>query len=132
VVTLGNLTSKIIRSRAEPEQPVSDLMFTQFTTVALNASLGSVMSIFKRDAFCLVVASQRAYTKERTVCEKKVVAGVVSQVCPRDRALLLISARFTYGGGHFQWGRRATLPAALTQLMPRPDLTRVRSTCCAT
>jgi len=81
VVTLGNLTSKILSRVVAAAEPVSAAMFRQFRQVPLATSLGSLFRIFQRDAFCLVVASQRMLTSAtRAVEEKKVVVGVCTQV----------------------------------------------------
>ena len=80
VVTLGNLTSKILAKAVAPKDPVSACMFRQFRQVPLNTPLASLFHIFQRDAFCLVVANQKQLTSKHQVVEKKVVVGVCSQV----------------------------------------------------
>ena len=64
VVTLGNLSSKILSNAASPRDPVKALMFTQFTQVPLATPLSAFPRIFEKDAFCLGTwrASNRTMT----------------------------------------------------------------------
>ena len=58
VVALGDVLAKILAGRVQPSAPVEAVMFTQFKQVPLNTPLSVLSHIFRRDSFCLVVASQ--------------------------------------------------------------------------
>ena len=83
VVTLGNLSSKILSRHALSSDPVAKVMFTTFTQVPLGTQLGAFGRIFERNAYCLVVTPMRhLVTTAAKACaqERKVVVGVCTQV----------------------------------------------------
>ena len=83
VVTVGNLSSKILSRAISSRAPVAQLMFTQFTQVPMHTPLAAFSRIFERDAFCLVVLPTRhlAHTGSPSVsASKNVVVGVCTQV----------------------------------------------------
>jgi len=55
VVTLGNLSSKILRGVVAAGEPCSKIMFTQFSQVPPSMPLSAFSRLFERDTFCLVV-----------------------------------------------------------------------------
>jgi cystathionine beta-synthase len=84
VVTLGNLSSKILTLRAKEAStlPVSELMFKDPVQVPLNTPLSKLAHVFQKKSFCLIVASQRMLTASGKggIEHRKAVVGVCSQI----------------------------------------------------
>lgn len=61
VVTIGNLLSRIALGRAHRSDPVSAVMFSNFTRVTNDSSLADLAQIFDKDYFALVTAHRAAH-----------------------------------------------------------------------
>jgi len=80
VVTLGQLTSKILSKQITADTPVKSLVFSQCRQVPVNTRLSDLFRIFEKDAFCLVVTSQRSFEAAGRSTEKKIVVAVCSRI----------------------------------------------------
>ncbi|KAG8539453.1 hypothetical protein GDO81_020898 [Engystomops pustulosus] len=58
MVTLGNMLSSVLAGKAKPSDPVSKVIYKQFTQVHLMDNLGKLSRILETDHFALVVHEQ--------------------------------------------------------------------------
>ena len=80
VVTEGNLSAKLISGRIKGTDKVVKGLYPQYSRVSLNSTCGELARIFDRDAFALIVTSQKVFGTDGTMTEKKLVYGVVSRI----------------------------------------------------
>jgi len=80
VVTIGNMTSKLLKGTCMPQDSVTKVIFKQFQQVSLQTPLWHLSSIFEKHHFALVVNSQKCFTDGQSHSEKKVITGVVSSI----------------------------------------------------
>lgn len=80
VVSTGNLQSKIISKRVQPDDPVSQAVYKQFKQVESSTSLAKLSLLFNTDHFALVVANQRVFNETSTPVEKQLVVGVATSI----------------------------------------------------
>jgi len=81
VVTEGNLLARITSGKVSREDSVSKVLYRQFKTVSLDTTLSKLSTIFDRDHFAIVTASQQSYAEDASQTKEKVIiVGVVSRV----------------------------------------------------
>jgi len=65
----------------QPSEPVKRALFTQFLQVPLHTPLSELSRIFEKDAFCLVVTSQRSFSATSAqIKEKTIVVALCSRI----------------------------------------------------
>lgn len=79
MVTEGQLTSQLLSKRANKSDPVSKVMFRQFSTVTLQTPLSKLSKIFEKNHFALVVQTQRSFSGSAFE-EKTLVCSVVTRI----------------------------------------------------
>jgi len=79
VVTAGNLMAKIISNRVKRTDPVTSVIFSQFKKVSLYTDLATLSSIFNKDHFALVVATQTWISSDSQV-QRSLVVGVATPI----------------------------------------------------
>jgi cystathionine beta-synthase len=79
MLTEGNLASQLLSKRALPTDPVSKVVFRQFSEVTLSTPLSKLSKIFEKNHFALVVQTQRSFSGS-TFEEKKLVCSVVTRI----------------------------------------------------
>ncbi|XP_049951948.1 cystathionine beta-synthase isoform X1 [Schistocerca serialis cubense] len=80
MVTMGNLMSRLVNSRALPTDPVEKVLYRQFRKITLDTSLGKLSRLLERDHFVLVTHSQRLYTNSNVVETREVIIGIVTPI----------------------------------------------------
>jgi cystathionine beta-synthase len=81
VVTEGNLLARIANGKINRDDPVSKVLYRQFKTVSLDTPLGKLSTIFDRDHFAIVTASQQSYSEDTTTPKVRfIIVGVVTRV----------------------------------------------------
>nr|XP_033798108.1 cystathionine beta-synthase isoform X2 [Geotrypetes seraphini] len=80
MVTLGNMLSSVLAGKVKPSDPVSKVIYKQFTQVHLNDNLGKLSRILETDHFALVVHEQIQYYSNGTSSTKQMVFGVVTAI----------------------------------------------------
>jgi len=81
VVTEGNLLARIATGKLHRDDPVSKVLYRQFKTVSLETTLGKLSTIFDRDHFAIVTASQQSYSEDTNVPKVRcIIVGVVTRV----------------------------------------------------
>jgi len=81
VVSEGTLANKLGSGRIKPTDPVSKALFSQFRRVTTSTSLADLARHFDRDAYVVVVQTQRCFTPgAKELSEKSVVVGVVTRI----------------------------------------------------
>lgn len=83
VISEGALTSKISSGRVSGTDPVRAAIYAQFRRVATSTKLSDIARYFDRDAFAVVVQTQRVFSPgggAKGGAERSVVVGVVSRI----------------------------------------------------
>merc|ERR1719464_2184509 len=80
VVTVGNLSSKLLKGRVSPNDKVTKATFKKFKAVSLSTKLGKLSHIFNLHHFVLVVTSSEQYNDKDTVTKKQMVVGIISRI----------------------------------------------------
>lgn len=80
VVTIGNMSAKLLKGSCKPQDSVTKVIFKQFKQVSLTTALSELSSVFEKHHFALVVNSQKCFTDGNSHTEKTVIAGVVSSI----------------------------------------------------
>jgi cystathionine beta-synthase len=80
VVSDGHLSSKLASGRIKASDPVGKALFSQFRKVSVSTPLSDLARAFERDAFAVVVQSQRVFSGDKSPLEKVVVVGVVTRI----------------------------------------------------
>merc|ERR1719203_798599 len=80
VVTVGNLSSKLLKGRVSPNDKVTEATFKKFKTVSLTTKLGKLSHIFNLHHFVLVVHMSEQYSDANTVQKKQMVVGIISRI----------------------------------------------------
>ncbi|XP_039444314.1 cystathionine beta-synthase [Culex pipiens pallens] len=91
MVSLPNLTSKLLNRLAKPSDPVSRAIFKQFVRVDQNDNVGHVSRILEKDAFVLVVKNEKTSDSQL----KETVVGVLTQ---RDLLFYISNAQNVING----------------------------------
>ncbi|XP_069491766.1 cystathionine beta-synthase-like protein isoform X2 [Ambystoma mexicanum] len=80
MVTLGNMLSSVLAGKVKHSDPVSNVIYKQFTQVRLNDNLGKLSRILETDHFALVVHEQIQYHSDGSSSKKHMVFGVVTAI----------------------------------------------------
>lgn len=80
MVTLGNLTSKILSGRVKSTDPISKVLYRQLNKVSHTTTLGALSKLFDKDHFALVVSKQKNYSSPNQMSEKTLVYGVATRI----------------------------------------------------
>uniref|UniRef100_A0A8D8HI56 Cystathionine beta-synthase n=2 Tax=Culex pipiens TaxID=7175 RepID=A0A8D8HI56_CULPI len=91
MVSLPNLTSKLLNRLAKPSDPVSRAIFKQFVRVDQNDNVGHVSRILEKDAFVLVVKNEKTSDSQL----KETAVGVLTQ---RDLLFYISNAQNVING----------------------------------
>ena len=76
VVTLGNLSARMLSGRAQGSDPVSTVLFKGFRKVTVGATLGQLAKVFDSEPFAVVLQTQKVFMGGPTPTEKSVVVCV--------------------------------------------------------
>merc|ERR1712154_620100 len=80
VVSVGNLSSKLLKGRVSPNDKVTKATFKKFKAVSLSTKLGKLSHIFNLHHFVLVVTSSEQYNDNNTITKKQMVVGIISRI----------------------------------------------------
>nr|CAD7422047.1 unnamed protein product [Timema poppensis] len=80
MVTMGNLMSRLINTKALPTDCVEKVLYRQFRKIKLDTNLGRLSRILDKDHFVLVVHSQRLYSNKDVVNSREVIIGIVTPI----------------------------------------------------
>jgi len=82
VITEGNLMSQILHKRVATGDScaLSNVLYKKFKEVNAKTTLSELSRIFDKEPFALVVASQKCFSGEGIVAEKKMVTGVATRI----------------------------------------------------
>ena len=80
VLTESSLTGRLTKGRVRGSDPITKAMFAQFAKVQTGTPLPELARILDRDAYALVVASQKVVRGGGSVSEKSVVVGVLTRI----------------------------------------------------
>lgn len=80
MVTLGNMLSSVLAGKVKQSDPVTKVIYKQFTQVHLDDNLGKLSRILETDHFALVVHEQIQYHNDGTSSKKQMVFGVVTAI----------------------------------------------------
>ncbi|XP_040190135.1 cystathionine beta-synthase isoform X2 [Rana temporaria] len=80
MVTLGNMLSSVLAGKVKPSDPVTKVIYKQFTQVHLDDNLGKLSRILETDHFALVVHEQIQYHNDGSSSKKQMVFGVVTAI----------------------------------------------------
>jgi len=80
MVTLGNLTSKILSGRVSPTDPISRVLYRQFLKVPSTTPLGQLSKMFDNNHFVLVTNTQKTYGGDNGCTEKSQLVGVATRI----------------------------------------------------
>jgi len=79
VVTAGNLMANIVSNRVKRTDSVSSCLYRHFKKVSLYTDLATVSSIFSKDHFALVTATQTWFSNDSQV-KRSLVVGVATPI----------------------------------------------------
>ncbi|KAM4048317.1 cystathionine beta-synthase isoform 2-T2 [Anomaloglossus baeobatrachus] len=80
MVTLGNMLSSVLAGKVKSSDPVTKVIYKQFTQVHLMDNLGKLSRILETDHFALVVHEQIQYHNDGSSSKKQMVFGVVTAI----------------------------------------------------
>ncbi|XP_063812983.1 cystathionine beta-synthase isoform X2 [Pseudophryne corroboree] len=80
MVTLGNMLSSVLAGKVKPSDPVTKVIYKQFTQVHLMDNLGKLSRILETDHFALVVHEQIQYHNDGSSSKKQMVFGIVTAI----------------------------------------------------
>ncbi|KAM4796954.1 LOW QUALITY PROTEIN: cystathionine beta-synthase [Rhinophrynus dorsalis] len=81
MVTLGNMLSSVLAGKVKPSDPVTKVIYKQFTQVHLMDNLGKLSRILETDHFALVVHEQiQSDHNDGSSSKKQMVFGVVTSI----------------------------------------------------
>lgn len=85
VVTEGNMTSRILSGRADPDTSVLDakVIYKNYSKFSMNDSLGDVALSLDHEPFALIITEQRCFTgksNEMSMMRRSVVSGIVTRI----------------------------------------------------
>ncbi|XP_075053669.1 cystathionine beta-synthase isoform X2 [Mixophyes fleayi] len=80
MVTLGNMLSSVLAGKVKPSDPVTKVIYKQFTQVHLMDNLGKLSRILENDHFALVVHEQIQYHNDGSSSKKQMVFGIVTAI----------------------------------------------------
>lgn len=80
VVTMGNLTSKLLTAKIGPDSLVNECLFTGHKIVGISSTLGELATIFDTHHFALICTSQKMIGPGNTFTNTTTVTAVVTRV----------------------------------------------------
>ncbi|KAE8620893.1 hypothetical protein XENTR_v10004609 [Xenopus tropicalis] len=80
MVTLGNMLSSVLAGKVKPSDPVTKVIYKQFSQVNLKDNLGKLSRILETDHFALVLHEQIQYHSDGSSSKKQMVFGVVTAI----------------------------------------------------
>jgi cystathionine beta-synthase len=91
VVTEGNMTSRILSGRCDPETTLADgaVIYKTFHKFSMHDTLSDIAQALDHDPFVLIVTEQRCFSKKKRTNEgdtvaqvetRSVVSGIVSRI----------------------------------------------------
>jgi len=80
MITLGNVMAKIMAGKVMSDSYVSDILYTTFSKITLETSLGRLSRILDRGHFALVVHDLRQFVEKDKIEKKQIVIGVVTRM----------------------------------------------------
>uniref|UniRef100_A0A8B9QMF9 Cystathionine beta-synthase n=1 Tax=Anas platyrhynchos TaxID=8839 RepID=A0A8B9QMF9_ANAPL len=93
MVTLSNTLTSVRAGNAQFSDPVTKVIYDQFSKIGLEDSLGKLSSILENDHFAIVVHTQMQFNGNGSSFMKQMVFGVVTAMdlltfpgCPEPRA----------------------------------------------
>jgi len=80
VVSVGNLSSKLLKGRVSPNDKVTKATFKKFKAVSLSTKLTKIRQIFNLHHFVLVVTESQQYNDNNTISKKQMVVGIITRI----------------------------------------------------
>lgn len=80
VVTMGNITSKILKGAVKATDKVSDVLYKQFEMLDITAPLGQLSRVLNRDHFAIITRTEQRTTNGGVTQEKKHIHGIVTSI----------------------------------------------------
>eukprot|EP01083_Nonionella_stella_P057342 150565_1 len=80
VVSVGNLSSKLLKGRVSPKDKVTKATFKKFKAVSLSTKLTTLSQIFNVHHFVLVVTQQQQYNDDGELANKQMVVGIITRI----------------------------------------------------
>jgi len=85
VVTEGNMTSRILSGRADPDSSVLDakVIYKNYSKFSMNDNLGDIALSLDHEPFALIITEQRCFTgksNEMSMVRRSVVSGIVTRI----------------------------------------------------
>merc|ERR1712217_312694 len=80
VISVGNLSSKLLKGRVSPGDKVSEATFKKFKKVSLTTKLTKLSQIFNIHHFVLVVTESEHFNENRNNIKKQMVVGIITRI----------------------------------------------------
>jgi len=80
VVSVGNLSSKLLKGRVSPSDKVTEATFKKFKKVSLATKLTKLSQIFNVHHFVLVVTESEHHDDEDSSSRKQMVVGIITRI----------------------------------------------------
>lgn len=80
VVTVGDVSSKLLKGRILETDYVTKVMFSNFRTVTLDTKLCDLSKIFNHRHFVIVTTTQQQYTSNNEITQKTMITGILTRI----------------------------------------------------
>jgi len=80
VVTVGHVSSKLLKHKILGTDAVTKVMFSNFRTVSLTTKLSELSKIFNYNHFVVVTTTQQQYTSNDELTEKSMITGILTRI----------------------------------------------------
>merc|ERR1712039_915549 len=80
VISVGNLSSKLLKGRVSPGDKVTEATFKKFKKVSLTTKLTKLSQIFNVHHFVLVVTESEHHHDEDSSSRKQMVVGIITRI----------------------------------------------------
>jgi cystathionine beta-synthase len=80
VATMGSLKAKLLKGKVNATDPVEAATYNTFKKLSLDATLGKLNRILDTEHYALIVHNQRLYTSDKTIQEREVIVGIVTDI----------------------------------------------------
>merc|ERR550525_1720418 len=80
VVSVGNLSSKLLKGRLSPDDKVTEAAFKKFKAVDLTTKLTKLSQIFNLHHFVLVVTENEHHGDSEMSSKKQMVVGIITRI----------------------------------------------------
>merc|ERR1711933_287596 len=80
VVSVGNLSSKLLKGRVSPNDLVTEATFQKFKAVSLGTKLTKLSQIFNLHHFVLVVTESEHHDDGNESSRKQMVVGIITRI----------------------------------------------------